>query len=546
MKQQQKQALTVQVEQMDISIIEPNEGQIPDVPVNPRTISEAQFKRLCKSLQETPEMLSHRQLIVYPLDNGHYVTIGGNQRLRALQSLGYKEVPVSILPKETPAEHLRAIIIKGNASFGDWDMDLLANEWDSDPLVEWGIGDELPNFGDVDATDEEPGEQTAEPMEEDDFDDEDKAAAPERVKYGEVWQLGEHRLLCGDSTKAEDVARVMFGQKATLVFTDPPYGMKKEKDGVENDNLNYDDLLEFNKKWIPLSFGALTDNGSWYCWGIDEPLMDIYSHILKPMKKANTITWRNYITWAKHSAFGINSSLMRQYPTETEKCLFVMKGVQGFNNNSDHYNDAYENIRSYLESEATRVGVNNKILKDVCGCQMYSHWFTKSQFTIIPRSHYEELQQYYGDKAFRMEYDDLRGLLGEEYKEYKALKNAVMAKRAYFDNSHNHEDIMTDVWCFPVTSQKEREDCGGHATPKPLALCARGIKTSSREGDIVLDLFGDSGSTLIACERLGRQCRMIEFTPHYCDVIIARWEKETGKTAVRLDNYINPTQSNSF
>lgn len=146
MKQQQKQALTVQVEQMDISIIEPNEGQIPDVPVNPRTISEAQFKRLCKSLQETPEMLSHRQLIVYPLDNGHYVTIGGNQRLRALQSLGYKEVPVSILPKETPAEHLRAIIIKDNASFGDWDMDLLANEWDSDPLVEWGIDTTLPSF----------------------------------------------------------------------------------------------------------------------------------------------------------------------------------------------------------------------------------------------------------------------------------------------------------------------------------------------------------------------------------------------------------------
>lgn len=139
MKQQQKQALTVQVEQMDISIIEPNEGQIPDVPVNPRTISEAQFKRLCKSLQETPEMLSHRQLIVYPLEDGHYVTIGGNQRLRALQSLGYKEVPVSILPKETPAEHLRAIIIKDNASFGDWDMDLLANEWDSSQLEEWGV-----------------------------------------------------------------------------------------------------------------------------------------------------------------------------------------------------------------------------------------------------------------------------------------------------------------------------------------------------------------------------------------------------------------------
>ena len=105
------------------------------------------------------------------------------------------------------------------------------------------------------------------------------------VKKGETWKLGRHRIMCGDSTKAEDVAKLMNGEKATLCFTAPPYGMKKEKDGVLNDNLNYDDLLEFNKKWIPISFQSLTEEGTWYCWGTDEPLMDIYSNILKPMAK---------------------------------------------------------------------------------------------------------------------------------------------------------------------------------------------------------------------------------------------------------------------
>ena len=104
-------------------------------------------------------------------------------------------------------------------------------------------------------------------------------------KRGEMYELGNSILMCGDSTDAEDVARLMGGEKADMVFTDPPYGMKKENEGVLNDNLNFADLLEFNKKWIPLSFEALKDNGSWYCWGIDEPLMDIYSEILKPMAK---------------------------------------------------------------------------------------------------------------------------------------------------------------------------------------------------------------------------------------------------------------------
>ena len=94
--------------------------------------------------------------------------------------------------------------------------------------------------------------------------------------------------------------------------------------------------------------------------------------------------------------------------------------------------------------------------------------------------------------------------------------------------------MMTDVWDFQRVRGKERAECGGHATPKPLALCGRAIKSSSREGEIVLDTFGGSGSTMIACEQLGRKCRMMELDPHYCDVIIARWEKMTGKKARKI------------
>lgn len=305
--------------------------------------------------------------------------------------------------------------------------------------------------------------------------------------------------------------------KADLVFTDPPYGMKKEKDGVLNDNLNFGDLLEFNKKWIPLSFEVLKDNGSWYCWGIDEPLMDIYAFILKPMIKENKITFRNLITWDKGNGQGQLSADFRMYPIADEKCLFVMCGVQGFNNNADNYFEGWEPIRQYLVQEWAKISNKNDWDKYL-GNQMGKHYFTKSQWILPTKENYKKLQEI-GRKvsAFKREYDDIK----REY--YKT--------RAYFDNTH---DNMNNVWHFDRTSNEERALTGEHATPKPLALCARAIKSSSKEGDTVLDLFGGAGSTLIACEQLHRKCRMIEMDPKYCDVIIKRWETITGKKAEKI------------
>ena len=264
--------------------------------------------------------------------------------------------------------------------------------------------------------------------------------------------------------------------------------------------------------------------------------MDIYAFILRPMIAENQITFRNYITWAKHSAFGVNSEHMRSYPRETEKCLFVMCGVEGFNNNKDHFNDAYEAILDYMIGEAQKVGLKAKQLTEITGVQMWGHWFSKSQFTPIPEWHYKKLQQAFKGRAFSLPHDQVMKLRNKPPEAYRNMKAEAMELRVFFDNTHNdsdEHDIMTDVWRFPITNTAERDDAGGHATPKPIALCERAILSSSRPGELVVDFFGGSGSTLIACENTGRTCAMIELEPKWCDVIVRRYIKTTGDNNVR-------------
>jgi DNA modification methylase len=336
-------------------------------------------------------------------------------------------------------------------------------------------------------------------------------------KRGEMYELGNSILMCGDSTNAEDVARLMGGEKADLVFTDPPYGMKKENEGVLNDNLNFDDLLEFNKKWIALSFEHLKDVGSWYCWGIDEPLMDIYSNILKPMAKENKITFRNIITWDKGSGQGENSEDYRMYAIADEKCLFVMAGVQGFNTNADHYFEGWEPIRDYLLNSRLAMGWDVPTMKRIVGHSDLNrdHWTSKSQFNMPTREVYDKMKA----EAERQRKE--KGIENDAFKrEYDDIKREYYKTRAYFNNT---DEIKNNVWHFKRISAEERKTTGGHATPKPLELCERAINTSSRKGELVLDFFGGSGSTLIASEKLGRKCRMIELDERYCDVIRRRY-----------------------
>lgn len=243
------------------------------------------------------------------------IIVAGHTRHKAAKKLGLKEVPV-IIADDLTDEQIKAFRLADNkvGEIAEWDFDLLGEELDN--LLHFDI--DMEDFGFESKLDNE------EEVEEDDFD----AELPEepKSKLGDIYQLGNHRLMCGDSTSEEDVVLLMDGVKADMVFTDPPYGMKKEADGVLNDNLNYDKLLEFNKQWIPHTFDALKDNGSWYCWGIDEPLMDIYSNILKPKIRNQEIVFRNLITWFKNPSGlgdGQNNPVARSYGVITEKCLFV-------------------------------------------------------------------------------------------------------------------------------------------------------------------------------------------------------------------------------
>lgn len=202
--------------QVSIKKLVNNTGQIEGVPANPRQINKTDYERLLKSLKEDPDFLIHKPLHVYE-HNDKYVVLGGNQRLRALKELGYKEVPVTVYDKTTPVETLKARIIKDNSTFGEYDFDMLGNEWSDEPLTDWGL--DLPEGW----LEQEPEIEEDEAPEVSD--------EPPVSKLGEVYQLGRHRVMCGSATEASDALELLNGDTAQLVFTDPPYGVDVVKGG---------------------------------------------------------------------------------------------------------------------------------------------------------------------------------------------------------------------------------------------------------------------------------------------------------------------------
>lgn len=134
-----KKSMTLQPVVLPLADLEVNTGQVEGLPQNPRLIKDEKFKKLKKSIEDNPEMLALRELLVYPIGGGKYIIIGGNMRYNAMRELGYKDAPCKVIPEDTPVENLRAYTIKDNSGFGEWDMDMLANEWDVELLGEWGV-----------------------------------------------------------------------------------------------------------------------------------------------------------------------------------------------------------------------------------------------------------------------------------------------------------------------------------------------------------------------------------------------------------------------
>jgi 16S rRNA G966 N2-methylase RsmD len=183
-------------------------------PNNPRIIKDDKFAKLVKSINEFPQMLNLRPIVV----NDDMVVLGGNMRLKACKEAGLKEIPI-IKASELTEQQQKEFIVKDNVGYGEWDWNDLANNWDANQLQDWGL--DIPGFD-------------AEVIEaqEDDFAVPDGGIETDIV-LGDLFEIGEHRLLCGDSTDSDQVAKLMNGQKADMVFTDPPYGISHSGKGIK-------------------------------------------------------------------------------------------------------------------------------------------------------------------------------------------------------------------------------------------------------------------------------------------------------------------------
>jgi hypothetical protein len=194
---------------------------------NPRIIKDHKFKKLVQSIKDFPEMLEKRPIVV----DENMIVLGGNMRLKACLEAGLKEVWIDVA--EWTEEQKQEFIIKDNVGFGEWDWEILANEWEPELLDKWGL--DLP-----DMFEEEPE------AEEDDYQEPDDLKVD--VVRGDLIEIGHHRLLCGDSTSSDDLEKLMKGQKADMVFTDPPYGIGYEYNSHKD--AKGEEYLKFCEEWF--------------------------------------------------------------------------------------------------------------------------------------------------------------------------------------------------------------------------------------------------------------------------------------------------------
>ena len=278
-------------------------------------------------------------------------------------------------------------------------------------------------------------------------------------------------------------------------------------------------------KWIKAFRPYIKNNGSIYIWGNAPDLWRLWYK--GGLKDSEHLELRNEIVWDKKSIPGMKSDLMHQYPEASERCLYIQIGKQFIGNiNAEDFPEEWESIRSYLQSESVKAGIKPKDIKRVTNTQMYSHWFTKSQFSLIPQKHYKALGKEYPN-CFQKSYKEL----SDEWKQFRSIASDKKRRkhsmiRSYFNNGH---DSMRDVWEFSRVHGEERYN---HATPKPVEMMERIIISSSEQN--LIEPFLGSGSTLIAAEKTNRKCYGMELDPHYCDVIVKRWEEFTGKKAERI------------
>lgn len=383
-------------------------------PTNPRTIKDDKFKKLVQSLKDFPEMMEKRPLVcVTDASDGKLYPLGGNMRLKALQELKYKEIPDSwvMIADDWNEDQRKEFIVKDNVSFGEWNWDLLEIDWSFDDLEKWGL--DIPDF-----------EAEVLEAEEDDFDVPEGGIETDIV-LGDLFEIGEHRLLCGDSTQTDAFEKLMQGELADMVVTDPPYNVAyegKTKDAltIENDSMSNDDFYQFLYDFYTALSTAVKKGGAIYVWHASSEIINF----AKAMVDAGWLL-KQQLIWVK------NSMVMgrQDYQWKHEPCLY------GWLAGGSH------------------------------------NWYSdRKQTTVIN-----------------------------------------------FDRPQRNSE---------------------HPTMKPIGLFGYQIENSSKIGDIVIDAFGGSGTTMVACEQLKRKARVIEFDPKYCQAIIDRMIKFNPNILIKKNGKI--------
>jgi len=367
-------------------------------PSNPRLIKDDKFHKLVQSLKDFPEMAKVRPIVV----NQDMVILGGNMRFKAMKEAKWKEIPVEVVDWDEAKQ--REFIIKDNVGFGEWDWDDLANNWDAEELDAWGL--DVP-VGFI----EEPE------AEEDDY------VMPDEIQtdivLGDLFEIGEHRLLCGDSTDSDAVVKLMDGQKADMVFTDPPW------------NVNYRAVKEGN----PMGYKPRT-------------IMNDYM---------STDDFKDFMG----SAF----AMMAMHSKKGCPTYVVMSAQEWGNLMLALYENGY-------------------------------HW---SSTIIWNKSHLVMSRKDYHTKYEPIWYGWLDG----------ASRLCPVEDRK-----------QSDVWDVDRPTKSEL-----HPTTKPIALIDIALKNSSKSGNLIMELFTGSGSTMVAAHQLKRKCYGMELDPKYCQVIVDRMLK---------------------
>lgn len=415
---------------ISIDLIDTNDGQIEGLPRNPRFIRDEKFEALKRSIVEDPEMLSFRPVMVYPF-NGRYVAIGGNMRLTALKELGYTDVPCVVIPEGTDAKKLRAYTMKDNYGYGEWDSSILAEEWDMSELDEWGM-DDIQGF-DLSESVVEAGIAN-----EDNFDENKAKERPVFAKTGDIWILGNHRLMCGDSTDQYCVSMLLDGNKADISFTSPPYGVSR----VE--------------------------------------------HLRTHFKKGENARDKGIHFYDKHddNAFDWSNLIEKSY-----------------NNMANNSVMQFINIQMLADNRISLSNFVNNHAEDLVDIIIWDkhHGAPQAQSNVL-NNRFEFIYIFGGNGTRTITFGDFHG---------------------------NVDNMIDDV------GKEQNQFADVHRAVFPIALPKKILSINSK-AKTVLDLFGGTGTTLIAAEEMGVSSFLMELSEQYVSIIINRYVETTGKDDVFL------------